>query len=201
MQPTARFRQLRSVTGLAAVALVALAALLAFQAGAGAGSVPSKRVVKLEDSSAGGSVLANLRGRTLYSLSVERHGKFVCTGGCLSIWHPLVLAKRVKPTGPVTLGTVERPDGKTQVTYRGRPLYSFAEDRKSGDANGEGIRDVGTWHAAKPAGSASQQPTEPEPAPTNPYPTNPYPTPPAQSEPPAQNPPPESPYEYPPYGY
>ena len=110
-------------------------------------SASTKRVVKLEESEAG-SLLANLKGRTLYSLSVEKHGKFICTGGCLSIWHPLVVPKGVKPTGPVALGTVQRPEGKTQVTYRGRPLYSFGEDTKAGQTNGEGIKDVGTWHAA-----------------------------------------------------
>ena len=80
------------------------------------------------------------------------------------------MPKDVKPTGPVALGTVERPDGRTQVTYRGRPLYSFGEDTGTGQTNGEGIKDVGTWHAAKLA--ASPSPAEPEPMPT-PYPTTP----------------------------
>jgi predicted lipoprotein with Yx(FWY)xxD motif len=173
MQPTARSRQIRRLTGLAAVALVGVLALSV--AGGIGRTAPTKRVVKVEALSDGSSVLANLRGRTLYSLSVEEHGKFICTAGCLSIWHPLIVAKGVKPTGPVSLGRVERPNGKTQVTYRGRPLYSFAEDTKAGEANGEGIKDVGTWHAAKPATSSSQ-PTEPEPVPTSPYPTTtPYP--------------------------
>ena len=114
-------------------------------------TAPTKRVVKVEET-AKGSLLANLKGRTLYSLSVEKHGKFICTGGCLSIWHPLVVPKGVKPVGPVSLGTVERPEGKTQVTYRGRPLYSFGEDTKAGETNGEGIKDVGTWHAAMARG-------------------------------------------------
>ena len=166
MQTNARSGQMRRrLTGLAALALVGL---LAFSvAGGVGGTTPTKRVVKVGTLSDGTSVLANLRGRTLYSLSVEKHGKFICTGGCLSIWHPLVVAKGVRPTGPVTLGTVKRPDGKTQVTYRGRPLYSFADDTKTGEANGEGFKDVGTWHAAK-AATTSSQPTEPQPVPTAP---------------------------------
>jgi predicted lipoprotein with Yx(FWY)xxD motif len=203
MQPTTKSRRLRQLTGLAAIGLVAV---LAFSVTAGAGrATPPKRVVKLEESSGGGSVLANLRGRTLYSLSVERHGRFICTAGCLSIWHPLFVPKGVKPTGPVSLGTVERPEGKTQVTYRGRPLYSFGEDSHKGETSGEGIKDVGTWHAAKPAGSSSQT-TGADPAPTNPYPTTtypttPYPTAPAPSETPPPSQPSEPPHEYPPYGY
>ena len=74
----------------------------------------------------------------------------------------------VKPTGPVKLGTIERPDGKTQVTFKGRPLYSFAGDSKAGDVNGEGIKDVGTWHAAVTA-KATPKP-EPQPQPEPPYP-------------------------------
>ena len=146
MQAKLRSRPIRP---LIVLALLALVAVLVVQAADGASSSAStKRVVKLEESEAG-SLLANLKGRTLYSLSVEKHGKFICTGGCLSIWHPLVVPKGVKPTGPVTLGTVQRPEGKTQVTYRGRPLYSFGEDTKAGQTNGEGFKDVGTWHAAK----------------------------------------------------
>ncbi len=195
MQPTAKFRQTSRLAALAAVALIAF---LALSAAGGSGATQTKRVVKVETLSGGGSVLANLKGRTLYSLSVEKHGKFICTGGCLSIWHPLVVAKGVKPTGPVSLGTVERPDGKTQVTYRGRPLYRFAEDTKAGEAHGEGIKDVGTWHAAKPPASSSQ-PTEPDPAPTSPYPTSPYPSSPPTTESPQS--PTQPPSEYPPYPY
>lgn len=197
MQPTARSRHIRRLTGLAAVALVGLLAF-AVTGGAG-GSTPTKRVVKVASLSDGSSVLANLRGRTLYSLSVEKHGRFVCTAGCLSIWHPLVVPKGVRPTGPVTLGTVKRPDGGTQVTYRGRPLYRFANDTKTGQANGEGFKDVGTWHAARPAASPSQ-PSEPQPVPTSPYPS-PYPSSPQPSETAPQSPPTEeSPYK-PPYPY
>ena len=89
-------------------------------------------------------------GLTLYSLSVEKNGRFICKGSCLKDWFPLVVAAGVKPTGPVALGTVRRPDGRRQVTFEGRPLYTFDGDSKKGDATGEGIKDVGTWHAAAP---------------------------------------------------
>ena len=36
------------------------------------------------------------------------------------------------------------------MTFEGRPLYTFDGDSKKGDANGEGFKDVGTWHAATP---------------------------------------------------
>jgi predicted lipoprotein with Yx(FWY)xxD motif len=98
----------------------------------------------------GQTILTTTKGLTLYSLSVERNGKFTCTrsSGCLSVWHPLTVPTKTVPTGPVKLGTVKRPDGGVQVTYHGHPLYSFGGDAEPGQANGEGIVDVGIWTAA-----------------------------------------------------
>ena len=76
------------------------------------------------------------------------------------------MTKGVKPTGPVTLATRMRPDGRLQVTYKGLPLYSFNGDVKNGEANGEGIKDVGTWHVAKVANVSSQPQPQPQPEPS-----------------------------------
>jgi predicted lipoprotein with Yx(FWY)xxD motif len=136
--------------------------------GAAAASGGSKRLVQEGTvQSLGRTVLTTRGGHTLYSLSVERHGRFVCTGTCLLTWHPLLIAKGLKPKGPVPLGTVRRPDGKIQVTFKGRPLYSFAGDTRKGEANGEGFKDVGTWHAAA-VGRTEE--TQPQPQPESPYP-------------------------------
>jgi predicted lipoprotein with Yx(FWY)xxD motif len=137
---------------------------------AGALAQGSKRVAKeSENATLGKTVLTTTTGRTLYSLSVEKNGKFICTGSCLSAWHPLTVPAGVKPTGPVKLGTIERPEGGTQVTYKGRPLYRFGADAKAGDANGEGIKDVGTWHAATPPQPMAEPAPQPQPTPENPY--------------------------------
>ncbi len=93
-------------------------------------------------------ILVTGGGRTLYSLSAERRGRFICTGACLSTWPPLILKNGAKPAGVRGLGSIARPDGRRQVTYKGKPLYRFASDAKKGDVGGEGFRDVGTWHAA-----------------------------------------------------
>lgn len=148
------------------IALLTLAALALVIAGEAAASQSSKRVAKeAENATLGRTVLTTLKGKTLYSLSVEKRGKFTCTGNCLATWKPLLVPSGAKPTGPVKLGTVKRPEGKTQVTYKGLPLYSFGGDSRPGEANGEGLKDVGTWHAAK-VGSVSPPPPAPEP----PYP-------------------------------
>jgi predicted lipoprotein with Yx(FWY)xxD motif len=120
--------------------------------GEGAGSAPAGREVKLRIVRVDGKrILGDSRGHTLYSLSAERRGKFVCTrsSGCLGLWKPLLIPAHGKVEAPVKLGSIERPEGGKQVTYRGRPLYAFALDRKPGTTKGEGIKDVGTWHAVQ----------------------------------------------------
>lgn len=151
------------------IALVAIAALALVAAAGAVANQPTKRVAKeAENATLGHTVLTTLKGRTLYSLSVEKHAKFICTGGCVATWKPLIVPAGVKPTGPVKFGTVRRPEGRTQVTYKGLPLYSFMGDSRPGEANGEGLKDVGTWHAAK-VGTVSSQPPAPAPEPPYPY--------------------------------
>ena len=155
----------RSVVG----GLLALCLLVAMGAPQVLAANSSKRVAaEAENSTLGKTVLTTTKGRTLYSLSVEKKGKFICTNSCLSVWHPLLVPAGVRPTGPVKLGTIGRPEGGTQVTYKGRPLYRFGGDTKAGQANGEGIKDVGTWHAASPPRKAAEP--APQPQPENPYP-------------------------------
>ena len=151
------------------IGLLVIAALVLLLP-AGAQAAQTKRVVKeSENTKLEETILTTNKGKTLYSLSVEKHGKFICTHSCLNTWKPLVVPAGVKPTGPVKLGTVKRPDGRTQVTFKGRPLYSFYGDAKPGEANGEGLKDVGTWHAAK-VSDLSSPPPAPAPQPENPYP-------------------------------
>lgn len=163
----AKTRSRRFAVVAAAFAVLGLVAAVGFAAAA------SRTVVKVnEESALGHPVLTNDAGLTLYSLSVEKNGHFTCVGSCTKLWRPLTVAKGVKPTGPVRLGTVRRPDGRIQVTYSGRPLYRFGGDKQPGQANGEGFQDVGTWHAARPKGAASsesEQPSSEPSAPSNPY--------------------------------
>jgi predicted lipoprotein with Yx(FWY)xxD motif len=126
----------------------------------------------------GATVLVDAQGMTLYSLSGERSGKFICkSSSCTQVWHPLS-ASADAPSGNVgSLGSVKRPDGTQQVTYKGRPLYTFAQDQQPGDAKGQGIKDVGTWTAvmrssksssAPAAGAPATTPAEPAPEKTAP---------------------------------
>ena len=130
-----------------------------------ANGAASRVVVKtVKNKALGKNILVDLKGLTLYSLSAEKNGRFICTDAfCKSLWTPLVLAKGTKPAGAHLLATVKRPDGRTQVTYKGLPLYTFNEDNKPGDIKGNGFKDVGIWRPATPSGSetAQTQPMQP----------------------------------------
>jgi predicted lipoprotein with Yx(FWY)xxD motif len=140
----------RAALALIAVALAfaTLFMLLGLPRGDAHGSA-TLEVATAQNATLGKRILVTGSGRTLYTLSAETRGRFICKdSGCTSTWPPLTLGRGVQPTGVRGLGTIRRPDGRRQVTYKGRPLYRFATDRKKGDVGGEGFRDVGTWHAA-----------------------------------------------------
>lgn len=108
------------------------------------------------DPALGGTVLVDTQGMTLYRLSGETTTKFICTGGCLKVWHPLTAPAGASPSGTVgSLGTVTRADGTVQVTFKGEPLYTFVKDTKPGQATGQGVKDVGTWTAVSATAKGS----------------------------------------------
>lgn len=156
---------------LAAAGVAGLVAAFAVAAhGSSSGNV--RVVMTAKNKTLGKTILVNLRGMTLYSLSAERHGRFICkNAACLALWRPLVVAKGVKPTGVRGLGTIRRPDRRIQVTYRGGPLYRFTGDHKRGDVKGNGFKDVGTWRViiiGSSSGSTGTTTTAPPPTYTYP---------------------------------
>jgi predicted lipoprotein with Yx(FWY)xxD motif len=105
-------------------------------------------------------VLVDAQGRTLYHLTGEGSGKFICTSSaCTQVWHPLAATAAAGSTG--SLGTVTRPDGTQQLTYKGQPLYTFAQDG-AGEAKGEGVKDVGTWTAVVVGSAPASAPASTE---------------------------------------
>lgn len=152
----------RSLAAMVMILAVVLATL--------AGPALAKRSVHVhtaQNAQLGKKIVVTASGRTLYTLSAEVHGRFICTGSCLSSWHPLKVPAGAKVEGVAKLGVIKRPDGSRQATFAGRPLYTFVMDTKKGDANGEGFKDVGTWHAAvaPKATHAITKPSSPQPAP------------------------------------
>ena len=150
------------VAGAAAALL--LAALIVAGCG-GNGSSASPTIPKTSDGQAAtlgisngdlGKILVDSEGHTLYLFEKDTGTTSTCTGECASNWPPL-LANSTPTLGSGAnaslIGTSKRPDGTSQVTYNGHPLYRFENDKKAGDTNGEGVNAFGAgWFAVSAAG-------------------------------------------------
>jgi predicted lipoprotein with Yx(FWY)xxD motif len=79
---------------------------------------------------------------TVYSFSRDHAGASACTGACAATWMPVLTTGKPLvsgmsqggPPGPATiaakdLGVIRRPDGTSQVTYNGKPLYLYSAER------------------------------------------------------------------------
>ena len=108
------------------------------------------------ESSDFGDILIDGEGMTLYVFDNDTDENSTCYDDCEANWPPL--------TGDVTagegvddslLGTSEREDGTTQVTYAGKPLYYFAGDQAAGDTNGQAVGDI--WWVVGPDGEKSTE--------------------------------------------
>ena len=130
---------------LSATAVLAVAACTSTSAGvgtvgAGTSSAPGV-VVGSASTPSFGIVLTGPNGMTLYTHAGDTPTTSSCTGSCATAWPPLETkgqpTAQANVTGP--LGTLTRPDGATQVTYRGLPLYYWQGDTKAGDVTGQGI--------------------------------------------------------------
>jgi predicted lipoprotein with Yx(FWY)xxD motif len=100
----------------------------------------------------------NSGGFTVYVFDADlaAPGQSTCNGACAQNW-PHVAT----PSGslPAPWGSIVRQDGSSQLTYNGRPLYTFAFDTAPGQTNGDGVNAFGgLWHIARPQGSASPSP-------------------------------------------
>jgi predicted lipoprotein with Yx(FWY)xxD motif len=107
-----------------------------------------------------GQALVDGEGRTLYLFTndTQNSGTSSCTGDCLVAWPPLFTdGDPVAGEGvdAALLGTIALPDGTTQVTYNGWPLYYYAEDTAPGDVNGQGVG--GVWFVVSPTGEMIEQ--------------------------------------------
>jgi predicted lipoprotein with Yx(FWY)xxD motif len=127
-------------------------------AGSGGNTVATKSI------SGTGTVLVDSNGAALYSNDMDSGSKIACTDQCLTEWVPLAAPPQGNPSSSdsavqAKLGTVKRPDGSTQVTFGGMPLYTFVEDGP-GQLTGNGFSDSfgGThfvWTAATTGGGST----------------------------------------------
>ena len=109
--------------------------------GARVATAPPAATIKLSHTALG-DVLVDSQGMTLYMFTPDTSSTSACYGPCAAVWPPLTLNGKLRAAiGLQTplLGTIQRTDGSTQITYGGHPLYYFAKDAKAGDTNGQGL--------------------------------------------------------------
>jgi predicted lipoprotein with Yx(FWY)xxD motif len=102
-----------------------------------------------------GTILVDGKGMTLYLFQKDKGGKSSCDGACATAWPPLLTTGKAMPGSGVKaslLGTTQRPDGSTQVTYNNRPLYYFVNDKAPGDTAGQNVDAFGAeWYVLSAA--------------------------------------------------
>jgi predicted lipoprotein with Yx(FWY)xxD motif len=80
-----------------------------------------------------GAVLATPKKQALYTWNAEKDFKIHCTGSCARLWPPLVVRSRAAVPVRVAgikgrFGTIRRPDGRLQVTFNQRPVYTYVHE-------------------------------------------------------------------------
>ncbi len=179
--PPASRERLRMLRRGAALSGLAGAAILVAACGSSGGysasstttpkAAATKTAVSTRQLTGVGTVLVNSAGRTIYTpkMPAETSGNIKCTGSCLTFWLPVTASSaRLDTSGlPGKLAAIHLPDGTTQLTYNGRPLYTFRLDTAAGQAHGNNYTDsfngiTFTWQAVtasgKPTGAGSPAP-------------------------------------------
>lgn len=92
-----------------------------------------------------GNMFTDAQGMTLYTFDKDKAGESACYDQCAVNWPALKAGAKAKAEGKWTV--LDRKDGTKMWAYDGKPLYTYAKDRKVGDMAGDGLG--GVWHAAK----------------------------------------------------
>jgi predicted lipoprotein with Yx(FWY)xxD motif len=126
------------------VITVAAVMIVSFSGTASRAQMPT--AVKIADT-AKGKTLVNANGMTLYTFDRDDNsGKSNCNGKCVANWPPLAAGADAADTGDWSV--IVRNDGSKQWAYKGKPLYTWMDDKKPGEIDGDGRNNV--WHVAAP---------------------------------------------------
>jgi predicted lipoprotein with Yx(FWY)xxD motif len=104
-----------------------------------------------------GQILVDGKGITLYLFVKDTGPISTCYDACAQIWPPVLTTGTPQAGNGVAaelLGTTTRNDGKLEVTYNHHPLYYIVQDKKAGDATGQGVDGFGgLWWVLAPSGA------------------------------------------------
>src|SRR5947209_5191153 len=101
--------------------------------------------LKLSQTTALGQFLGDGNGRTLYIYARDSKDTPTCYDDCAKNWPAFTTQGKSAALDGVNaamIGTAQRKEGTTQVTYNGWPLYYWNADVKAGDTFGQGIGNV-----------------------------------------------------------
>jgi predicted lipoprotein with Yx(FWY)xxD motif len=151
---------MKYVTGLLVVAILAMVGLIAknavnhtsvaaahatevatMPAGVTFATVGAQQAMSVMGAFKGYDVIADAKGMTLYTFDKDPAGKSACNGDCAKAWPAFVAPADAKSSG--FWEVITRDDGSKQYAFRGKPLYTYAEDKKPGDFKGNS---VDGWH-------------------------------------------------------
>jgi predicted lipoprotein with Yx(FWY)xxD motif len=131
------------------------AADAAGEAGEARAAAPRGPRVTLRDSQFG-PVLFDGRNRALYLFTRDPRRKTRCYGACAAAWPPFYATGRPRAGRGVDrdlLGTIERRDGRRQVTYKGQALYFYVDDPRGQVLCNDVFEFGGTWYAVDSKGN------------------------------------------------
>ena len=123
--------------------LLALSLAVALGACGMMSSMMSSAPAKFSD-----GVLVGAKDMTLYTFDRDTAGSgtSVCNEKCAVLWPPLMADAGAASKGDWSV--VTRNDASKQWAYKGRPLYYWIKDQKSGDRTGDNVNNV--WHVVRP---------------------------------------------------
>lgn len=122
--------------------------------GAPSSASPTALITTKRDPKLGTILAYGPKRLTVYLFAADRAGMSSCTGACASVWPPVTGVPKAEGAAiSDNLGTITRPDGTRQVTYRGHPLYRYVRDKDEGDSYGEALKQFGAeWYVLAPTG-------------------------------------------------
>jgi predicted lipoprotein with Yx(FWY)xxD motif len=121
------------------LATLPVALVVAFAAGCASDRVVAPAEMR------GGVLTEAYSHKTLYTFDQDPAGRSVCSADCALKWPPYRPNAGERDIRDFTI--IKRDDGSPQWAYKGKPLYTFVGDQKTGDKAGDGAN--GVWRAVK----------------------------------------------------
>ncbi|MCE7001854.1 hypothetical protein LWC34_03240 [Kibdelosporangium philippinense] len=114
--------------------------------------------LKATESGALGTILTDAEGKAIYRFDKDtpKPPKSNCADACEKAWPIVAFNENMTLEGveKAQIGSIDRPDGKKQLTVAGWPAYYYEKDTKAGDVTGEAVG--GVWWTMAPNGTRAK---------------------------------------------